>query len=203
MRLDSELIKILDDKLRITIQPGRYEYIQINMKNKKFAEYSRSKLSEVLITDQIVSLSFSIQENKPAREELMGTDLNFSTVDSTIVDRSAMEITAVKTFPIVEAARIQNDFSSRRRKLRKHVKNPQKRMRKLKQTGGRRRNRVRDAIWKISGCDNWGRNYDRDRLASLAISHRGLRPLRISVPRECAGLCAFKDGRISVHQKSA
>ena len=120
MRLDSELVRIVDEKLRITIQPGRYEYIQINMKSKKFAEYSRSKLSRVLITDQIVSLSFSIQENKPAGEELMGTDLNFSTVDSTIVDRSAMEITAVNTFPIVEVARKQNDFSRRRRK---HVKN--------------------------------------------------------------------------------
>ena len=39
MRLDSELVKIVGDKIRITIQPGRYEYIKINTKNKKFAEY--------------------------------------------------------------------------------------------------------------------------------------------------------------------
>ncbi len=256
MRLDSELVKIVGDRIRITIQPGRYEYIKINTKNKKFAEYGRNRLSEVLITDRIVSLSFSIEENKTAGEELMGTDLNFSTVDFTVIDRETMEITAVKTLPIVEMAKIQNDFSRRRRKLQKHLRNPQKRKKKLKQTRGRQQNRVKDAmhklssslvkehpgssfiledlrnirntakpqskklrtylnrwpynqfqrmieyksknktiyvnpegtssecpicggrlkhpIWKISRCENCGRDYDRDRLASLAISLRGL-----------------------------
>ena len=256
MRLDSELVKIVGDKLRITIQPGRYEYIKINTKNKKFVEYSRNRLSEVLITDRIVSLSFSMKENKPAGEELMGTDLNFSTVDFTVIDRETMEITAVKTLPIVEMAKIQNDFSRRRRKIQKHIKNPQKRKKKLKETKGRQRNRIRDAlhklsskmvsehlkssfiledlrtikensnnksnklrtylnrwpysqfqrmleykskfktvyvnpegtssicpvcggrlkhpVWKMSRCNKCGRDYDRDRLASLAISLRGL-----------------------------
>ncbi len=256
MRLDSELVKIVGDRIRITIQPGRYEYIKINTKNKKFAEYGRNRLSEVLITDRIVSLSFSIEENKTAGEELMGTDLNFSTVDFTVIDRETMEITAVKTLPIVEMAKIQNDFSRRRRKLQKHLRNPQKRKKKLKQTRGRQQNRVKDAMhklssslvkehpgssfiledlknirrtsepqskklrtylnrwpynqfqrmieykshyktiyvnpegtssecpmcggkvkhpaWKISRCENCGRDYDRDRLASLAISLRGL-----------------------------
>ncbi len=256
MRLDSELVKIVGDKLRITIQPGRYEYIKINTKNKKFVEYSRNRLSEVLITDRIVSLSFSMKENKPAGEELMGTDLNFSTVDFTVIDRETMQITAVKTLPIVEMAKIQNDFSRRRQKLQKHLRNPQKMKKKLKQTRGRQQNRVKDAmhklssslvkehpdssfiledlrnirktakpkskklrtylnrwpynqfqimmeyksknrtiyvnpegtssecpvcggkvkhpIWKISRCENCGLDYDRDRLASLAISLRGL-----------------------------
>ena len=30
MRLDSELVKIVSDKLRITIRPGEYEFIPIN-----------------------------------------------------------------------------------------------------------------------------------------------------------------------------
>ena len=256
MRLDSELVKIVGDRIRITIRPGEYEFIQINTKNKKFAEYSRNRLSEVLITDRIVSLSFSMKENKPAGEELIGTDLNFSTVDFTVIDRETMEITAVKTLPIVEMVKIQNDFSRRRQKLQKHVKNSQKRKKKLKQTRGRQRNRIRDAmhklssrtvkehpdssfiledlrnirntakpqskkirthlnrwpynqfqrmmeyksknrtvyvnpegtssecpvcggrlkhpVWKMSRCENCGRDYDRDRLASLAISLRGL-----------------------------
>ncbi len=256
MRLDSELVKIVGDKLRITIQPGRYEYIKINTKNKKFVEYGRNRLSEVLITDRIVSLSFSMKENKPAGEELMGTDLNFSTVDFTVIDRETMQITAVKTLPIVEMAKIQNDFSRRRQKLQKHLRNPQKMKKKLKQTRGRQQNRVKDAmhklssslikehpgssfiledlrnirktakpqskkirthlnrwpynqfqrmmeykpknrtiyvnpegtssecpvcggkvkhpVWKMSRCENCGRDYDRDRLASLAISLRGL-----------------------------
>ena len=45
---------------------------------------------------------------------------------------------------------IQNDFSRRRRKIQKHIKNPQKRKKKLKQTRGRQQNRVKDAMHKLS-----------------------------------------------------
>ncbi len=34
--------------------------------------------------------------------------------------------------------------------------------------------KVKHPVWKISRCENCGRDYDRDRLASLAISLRGL-----------------------------
>ena len=158
--------------------------------------------------------------------------------------------------PTHNIVNIQNDFSRRRQKLQKHIKNPQKRKKKLKQTRGRQQNRVKDAmhklssslvkehpdssfiledlrnirktakpqskkirtylnrwpyrefqrmmeyksknrtiyvnpegtssecpvcggrlkhpVWKMSRCRNCGRDYDRDRLASLAISLRGL-----------------------------
>ena len=158
--------------------------------------------------------------------------------------------------PTHNIVNIQNDFSRRRRKIQKHLRNPQKRKKKLKQTRGRQQNRVKDAMhklssslvkeypgssfiledlknirrtsepkskklitylnrwpynqfqkmleykshyktiyvnpegtssecpvcggkvkhpaWKISRCENCGRDYDRDRLASLAISLRGL-----------------------------
>ena len=34
--------------------------------------------------------------------------------------------------------------------------------------------KVKHPAWKISRCNNCDRNYDRDRLASLAITHRGI-----------------------------
>ena len=34
--------------------------------------------------------------------------------------------------------------------------------------------KVKHPTWKISRCNNCDRNYDRDRLASMAITHRGI-----------------------------
>ena len=254
MRLDSELVKIVGDRIRITIRPGEYEFIPINTKNKKWEEYSKYRISELLITDRIVSISFSIKVDKEISSETVGMDINFSNITGTVIDSSRItEVIEISTNNIVS---IQNDFSRRRQKLQRHVKNPQKRKKKLKQTRGRQQNRVKDAMhklssslvkehpgssfiledlrnirkttksqskklrthlnrwpynqfqrmieykshyktiyvnpegtssecpmcggrlkhpaWKISRCENCGRDYDRDRLASLAISLRGL-----------------------------
>ena len=254
MRLDSELVKIVGDRIRITIQPGEYEFIPINTRNKKYKEYSKYRISELLITDRIVSLSFSIKVDKEISSETVGMDINFKNITGTVMHGS--NITEVIDIPTHNIVNIQNDFSRRRRKIQKHIRNPQKRKKKLKQTRGRQQNRVKDAmhklssslvkeypdssfiledlknirrtsepkskkirthlnrwpynqfqrmmeyksknrtiyvnpegtssecpvcggkvkhpVWKMSRCENCGRDYDRDRLASLAISLRGL-----------------------------
>jgi len=51
MRIDSELTRIENNRLRITIRPNEYEYIPIVTKNKKYNEYSKYKISEVLLTE--------------------------------------------------------------------------------------------------------------------------------------------------------
>ena len=253
MRLDSELVKIVGDRLRITIRPGEYEYILINTENKKWKEYSNHSIGEVLITDRTVAISFLFKEEKLVSEDKVGVDVNFNSVDGTVVNTHGIE--RAFTEPIPQIARIQNDFS-RRSKIQKHIRNPKKRDKKLKETKGRQRNRIRDAlhklsskmvsehlkssliledlrtirensnnksnklrtylnrwpysqfqrmleykskfktvyvnpegtssicpvcggrlkhpVWKMSRCNKCGRDYDRDRLASLAISLRGL-----------------------------
>ena len=253
MRLDSELVKIVGDRIRITIRPDEYEFIPINARNKKWEEYSDHKICEVLITDRAIAVTFSIPENKEISNKKIGIDINFSNVTGTILDNGIKEVFKKYTSNIVS---IQNDFSRRRRRIQKHIKNPQKRKKKLKQTRGRQQNRVKDAmhklssslikehpdssfiledlrnirktakpqskkirthlnrwpynqfqimmeyksknrtiyvnpegtssecsvcggrlkhpVWKMSRCRNCGRDYDRDRLASLAISLRGL-----------------------------
>jgi putative transposase len=45
---------------------------------------------------------------------------------------------------------VQNDFSRRRRRLQLHVRNPEKRVKKLAETRGRQRDRVRDELHKLS-----------------------------------------------------
>ena len=256
MRLDSELVKIMDSTIRITIRPGKYEFIPVNNRNKKWADYSGYKISEVLITDSIVSISFTVPDEKLHGDRIIGADLNFSTVDLTAITPADNQITHVETVPVKNIAEIQNDFSRRRQKLQKHVRNPAKRNRKLKENRGRQRNRIRDAMhkasaklagtnpdasfvfenlkgirksgenkgkkfrtylnrwpysqfqkmveyksknrtiyvnprgtssecpvcggklkhpaWKISRCDNCDQDYDRDRLAYIAITLRGL-----------------------------
>jgi putative transposase len=253
IRLDSELVKIVGDKLRITMRPSEYQLIPINARNKKWKEYSTHRIGEVLITDSTVAVSFIFKEDNLIGKEKIGIDLNFKSIDCTIVNGG--EIKESFTEHILHVARIQNDFSRRRMSLQKHIRNKKKRDRKMKDTRGRQRNRIKDALhklsskmviehpnssfiledlrnikkksskskglrtylnrwpysqfqrmveykskyktiyvnpggtssecpvcggrlkhptWKISRCDNCGKDYDRDRLASMAITLRGL-----------------------------
>ena len=253
IRLDSELVKIVGDKIRITIRPGEYDYITINARNKKWRGYSKYRIGEVLITDKIIAISF-IFPNNDLSDEKVGIDINFGSIVGTVVNKGEVKETFTEYIPNI--ARIQNDFSRRRRQLQKHIKNKKKRYKKLKESRGRQRNRIKDAlhklsskivsehlessfiledlrtikrnsnnkskklrtnlnrwpysqfqkmleyksqfrsiyvnpegtssecpvcggrldhpVWKMSRCKNCGRDYDRDRLASLAITLRGL-----------------------------
>lgn len=253
IRLDSELVKIVGDKIRITIRPGEYDYITINARNKKWRRYSKYRIGEVLITDKIIARSF-IFPNNDLSDEKVGIDINFGSIVGTVVNKGEVKETFTEYIPNI--ARIQNDFSRRRRQLQKHIKNKKKRYKKLRESRGRQRNRIKDAlhklsskivsehlessfiledlrtikrnsnnkskklrtnlnrwpysqfqkmleyksqfrsiyvnpegtssecplcggrldhpVWKMSRCKNCGRDYDRDRLASLAITLRGL-----------------------------
>ena len=253
IRLDSELVKIVGDKIRITIRPGEYDYIPINARNKKWSEYSKYRIGEVLITNKIIAISFKFPNNELGDEKVV-IDINFGSIVGTVVNKGVVKETFTEYIPNI--ARIQNDFSRRRRQLQKHIKNKEKRYKKLKESRGRQRNRIKDAlhklsskivrehlessfiledlrtikknpnnnskklrtylnrwpysqfqkmleyksqfrtvyvnpegtsskcpvcggrldhpVWKMSRCKNCGRDYDRDRLASLAITLRGL-----------------------------
>ena len=76
IRLDSELVKIVGDKIRITIRPGEYDYIPINSRNKKWSEYSNYRIGEVLITDKVIAISF-IFPNNELSDEKVRIDINF------------------------------------------------------------------------------------------------------------------------------
>ena len=108
VRLDSELVKIVGDRLRITIRPGEYEYILINTENKKWKEFSNHSIGEVLITDRTVAISFLFKEEKLVGEDKVGVDVNFNSVDGTVVNTHGIE--RAFTEPIPQIARIQNDF---------------------------------------------------------------------------------------------
>jgi len=132
VRIDAELFKIEQEQgnegtvsARITLQPFRYGYITFVTSGGK---------------------------KKPLGSRFVASDLNFNTIDSTAASKEGetVKLRQVKTEPIGRIARIQNDFSRRRRRIQLHVKNPQKRAKKLRETRGRQRNRIRDALQKLS-----------------------------------------------------
>ncbi len=254
MHLDSELVKLQDGFIRITMKPHEYEFIRVNNRHSKFVEYSKYGISELLLTDRKVILSFRKPDQKRIRERKIGIDINFSNLSMTVINHGMIENVSTKSTDNI--VKIQNDYSRRRKKIQKHIRNPQKRYMKLKETRGRQSRRVKDALhklsatlirenpdttfivedltnirktanpqskklrtylnrwpyaefirmieykspnkmikvnpggtssecpvcggkvkhptWKISRCMNCDRDYDRDRLASLAISLRGL-----------------------------
>ena len=158
MRIDAELFKIKQDDggracIRITLQPSRYERIEFTPKHEKWDDYVKGRASELLITDRKIFMTFVMGDgDKPLGSKFMASDLNFSTIDSTMASKKdgVVKLQQVKTEPIGKIARIQNDFSRRRRRLQLHIKNPKKRAKKLVETRGRQKNRIRDALHKLS-----------------------------------------------------
>ncbi len=144
MRIDGELMKVVDSRVRVTLQPKKYTWIAMNTKNKHFLGYSSGRPAELLITDRKVCLTFAVGiANKALGLELVASDLNFATVDSTVarLETDGTKLEQVNTKTIATIVRIQNDFSRRRRAIQLHVNNRQKREKKLRQTRGRQMNR--------------------------------------------------------------
>lgn len=153
MRIDGELFKLVDGQVRVTLQPNRHVRIPINTNNKHYGEYSKGRPSELLLADRKVCLTFIVDEkSKPIREKLVASDLNFRSLDMTIATtrRPTPMLTGVRNEPLDKIVEVQNDFSRRRMMLQKHVRNPQKRQKKVRETRGRQRNRIRDALHKLS-----------------------------------------------------
>jgi putative transposase len=188
MRIDAELFRIEQGKegtvsARITLQPFKYEHITFTPRHKKWEEYSRGRASELLITDRRLYITFVTNEadgkKKPLGSRFVASDLNFNTIDSTVAikqegdggdDGGTIKLDSVETEPVERIAQIQNDFSRRRRRIQLHVKNPKKRDKKLKETRGRQRNRIKDALQKLSTeqvRENPGASFIFERLTGI------------------------------------
>ena len=139
-RIDAELLKIVDNQLRISLQPRIFTFIPITTNHRYYNYYKEHvSLSEVLLIDKIVCLTFVVRkEPKPIAHSFIAQDINFQTIDSTKTEVDPLNhdvtITAVTTQSVKDIVRIQNDFSRRRQQLQKHIKNPQKKHKKLHQT---------------------------------------------------------------------
>ncbi|HLQ06623.1 MAG TPA: transposase [Nitrososphaerales archaeon] len=151
-RIDGELFKIIGDQLRVTLQPGNYAWLAINKRDKHYEAYSTGRPSELLLTDRNACLTFTVSEDeyKPLGRRLLASDLNFRSVDMTVATRTKARLTDVRSESLGMIVQIQNDFSRRRMMLQRHIKNPQKRQKKLSEMKGRQKNRIKDALHKLS-----------------------------------------------------
>jgi putative transposase len=137
--------------VRGTLKPFTYEYITFTPRHKKWSEYytAAGRVCEILLTDRKLCLTFIVRNSeKPLSGRLVGSDLNFHSIDSSAFGDGRLE--TPHSTPLKDIVQIQNDFSRRRRRLQLHVKNPKKRAKKLEETRGRQRNRVKDALQKLS-----------------------------------------------------
>jgi putative transposase len=153
LRIDGELFRLVGSQLRITLRPYEYVWLPVSTSNRHFGEYTKGQASELLLTDEKVCLTFltSRETSKPVGRRFLASDLNFRSLDMTTTGSSpVVRLEAVRTEPLDRIVQIQDDFSRRRERLQKHVRNPQKMKRKLKETRGRQRNRIMDALHKLS-----------------------------------------------------
>ncbi len=152
MKIDTDLFKVVGNQIRITLQPGKYAWVPLNTQHRKFSHYSQGKASELLITDRKVIMTYVVGNSpKPLGSRLMATDLNFSSLDSTVANTTpSVSINGAMTASLAHIARIQNDFSRRRERLQRRIRNPQRRIKKLRETRGRQSNRIKDALHKLS-----------------------------------------------------
>jgi putative transposase len=155
MRIDSELFRVTANPggtvtIRVTLKPFTYEYITFTPNHKKWIEYSKGMVNEILLTDRKLCITFAVgfEGGKPIGARLAGSDLNFQSVDSTSFRGDRLE--PPRTEPLERIVQVQNDFSRRRRRLQLHIRNSEKRAAKLSETRGRQRNRVMDALHKLS-----------------------------------------------------
>ncbi len=155
MRIDSELFRVTTNgdgtvTVRVTLKPFTYEHITFTPTHRKWIEYGKGKVSEILLTDRklCITLVLGFDGGKPLGARFTGSDLNFTSVDSTALSHDKLE--PPRTLPLERIVQVQNDFSRKRRRLQLHVKNPDKRARKLSETRGRQRNRVKDELHKLS-----------------------------------------------------
>jgi len=153
MRIDGELFNMVREDegvcVRVTLQPRVYEYIRFRPSHRKWRTYSRGRLGEITLTEDRLLMTF-VQglATKPTGNSLVGVDLNFSTADCTpILDGKLGKPLTLTTGNIEH---IQDSFSRRRRRLQLHVRNSQKRERKLGETRGRQRHRILDALHKLT-----------------------------------------------------
>jgi len=156
MRIDSELFRVTANgdgtvALRGTLKPFTYEYITFTPNHRKWSEYSIGKVCELLLTNRklCITLVSWCDGGKPLGARFRGSDLNFNSVDSTAFGADN-KLEPPSTEPPDRIVQVQNDFSRRRRRLQLHIRKPEKRAKKLAETRGRQRNRVKDALHKLS-----------------------------------------------------
>lgn len=149
-KLDQMLVKVMCQtpdgiKLRVTIAPKQYAVLDLPVHHKKFAEYSKYKLGEIIIhEDGSIDLPFQIPDDKPDSTLMSGTDYNFNSADI------ATSEGVIKSISLKPITRIQANMRKKREAIRKSVpKNLKKQYRVLAKYKRREHNRIKQRVMDL------------------------------------------------------
>lgn len=146
-RLDQMLVKVKEItsnsvKLQITVAPRQYVIVDLDIKHRKFREWSKYKLGEITIHKDTVDLPFQVPDKKSNSPRAVGIDLNFNHADLASSDGD------IDRVDLSEITTIQKRMKRKRESVRKSIPNNLKKQRKvLKKHKKRERNRVKEVIY--------------------------------------------------------
>ncbi len=148
--MDQELVGVTrigatSIRLRITLAPRKWVYIQVSVEHKKWLEYSQYELGELTIVPDGVRLLFQIPDVRITPDQVAGIDLNFNRVVM------ATEDGQIKEMDISRIMEVQERHRKHRQSIRRRLpKNLRKQQRLLKQHRSRDHNRVEDLLYEFS-----------------------------------------------------
>lgn len=157
MFIDYRRFKLLEEQIRITLQPKHYVWIPLNRRNKHFEEYSKGKAVMLDLTEDTVYLTFNLGPRwREIGPILAGCDVNFGSVEISRArvtggeNDNPVTMLGASSIPTTRIVEVQDDFLLHRRRLQLHVRNPAKRERLLRKMRTRCQNRVKDTLHKLT-----------------------------------------------------
>ncbi len=149
IRFDPQLVKFEGDRLRISIRPRRFVYVQL-----KYGEYQRKfieewrkgklKVGEITMNGEKVIVPFRKEVDLTNPKDWIAIDINESNITGV---SSKGEFFQLDTS---EVKRIHDAYFEKRRKVQRKVKGRKTRKKLLAKYGSRETNKVRNELHKIA-----------------------------------------------------
>lgn len=149
-RLDRGLVKVerLEGeaiRMRITLAPRQWVYINVPVHHKKWREYSQHNLGELVIVPDGIRLIFQTPDLRTTSEKLAGIDLNFNRV---VV---ATQEGQIKEMDISRVMEVQENHREGRQGIQRRMpKNLRKQRKLLAKDRSREHRRVEDLLFELS-----------------------------------------------------
>ncbi len=145
-RLDQMLVKVERRdrdviRIRITLAPRQYAYVEAKVNHRFWNEYLGYRLGELTIVPDGIRLLVQVPDERPKAEKVAAVDLNF---DNAVAATSDGRIMEMDLKPIMT---LQQRMREKRKRVQKALpKNLQKQRKVLNRSRDRERNRVEDLL---------------------------------------------------------
>ncbi len=176
-RLDQELVKVERKdrdgvRIRITLAPWHYAYVEAKVNHRFWNEYLGNRLGELTIVPDGVRLLVQVPEERPDADRVAAVDLNFDNAVAATTDGKIMEMDLK---PIMA---VQSRMREKRKRVQRALpRNLQKQQEVLNRAQGRERRRVEGLLHEAA----------RDFVALVEDRAVGFEDLRSLSPEDAEG----------------